>query len=79
MPSAITSLVWNFDHGNRSIRAGIRLRMLGLLVVVSDVVAMCSPSNILAAASTSGRPGWGGYPEVSCAHLMTARKVNAVS
>ena len=49
-PSAMTSLVWNFDQGNRSIRAGIRLRMCGLLVVVEDVVAMCSPSNILAAA-----------------------------
>ena len=26
-PSAITSLVWNLDHGSRSIRAGIRLRI----------------------------------------------------
>src|SRR6516165_11559006 len=36
-PSAITSLVWNFDQGNRSIRAGIRLRRYGLLVVVVAV------------------------------------------
>src|ERR1700734_2713894 len=45
-PSAITSLVWNFDQGNRWIRAGMRLRMYGLLVVVEDIVAMCAPSNL---------------------------------
>ena len=38
-PSAITSLVWNFDHGSLSIRAGTRLRMPELLVV-SDVAAI---------------------------------------
>src|ERR1700755_3313038 len=47
-PSAITSRVWNLDQGNRSIRAGIRLRIYGLLVVVEDVVAtlrsLLSPS-----------------------------------
>ena len=32
-PSAITSLVWNRDHGSRSIRAGIRLRIAELLAV----------------------------------------------
>jgi hypothetical protein len=33
--------VWNRDQGKRSIRAGIRLRMWGLLVLVLDsVVAM---------------------------------------
>jgi hypothetical protein len=41
----MTSLVWNFDQGNRSIRAGMRLLMWGLLVVVEDIVAMCAPSN----------------------------------
>ena len=35
-PSAITSLVWNRDHGSRSIRAGIRLRIAGLLTVSGD-------------------------------------------
>src|ERR1700728_4443756 len=41
MPSATTSLVKNLDQGNRSIRAGIRLRIFGLLVAVEDdVVAM---------------------------------------
>src|ERR1700728_1956273 len=39
-PSAITNLVWNLDHGSRSIRAGIRLRMDGLLSVAEDVVAI---------------------------------------
>jgi hypothetical protein len=39
-PRAITSLVWNLDQGSRSIRAGIRLRMYGLLSVVEDVVAI---------------------------------------
>src|SRR5690349_23685394 len=38
-PSAITSLVWNFDQGKRSIRAGMRLRIFGLLVV-EDAVAI---------------------------------------
>src|SRR5579863_8205021 len=54
-PSAITSLVWNFDQGNRSIRAGIRLLMYGLLVVVEDTVAMYAPSNL---SSWRGRAVW---------------------
>ena len=55
-PSAITSRVWNFDHGSRSIRAGIRLRMFGLLVVGSaDVVAMRNPL-LSAAPSCSPYP-----------------------
>ena len=29
MPRAVTILVWNRDHGSRSIRAGIRLRIAG--------------------------------------------------
>jgi hypothetical protein len=32
-PSAATILVWNRDHGSRSIRAGISLRIAGPLVV----------------------------------------------
>jgi hypothetical protein len=32
-PSAATILVWNGDHGSRSIRAGISLRIAGPLVV----------------------------------------------
>ena len=43
-PRAITSLVWNFDHGSRSIRAGIRLRMPGLLAVSG--VAVIAPSSL---------------------------------
>src|SRR6185437_16099755 len=39
-PSATISRVWNLDQGNRSIRAGIKLRIYGLLVVSEDVVAM---------------------------------------
>jgi hypothetical protein len=38
MPRAVTILVWNRDHGSRSIRAGIRLRIAGLLAV-SDVLS----------------------------------------
>jgi hypothetical protein len=34
--------VWNLDQGNRSIRAGIRLRMAGLLHVWG--VAVIAPS-----------------------------------
>src|ERR1700722_18889440 len=30
-PSALTNLVWNLDHGSRSIRAGIRLRIVPVL------------------------------------------------
>src|ERR1700677_599306 len=40
MPSAITSLVWNLDQGSRSIRAGMRLRRYGLLLVLVDVAAI---------------------------------------
>src|ERR1700756_5117661 len=36
-PSAVTSLVWNRDHGSRSIRAGIRLRILAPLAVSVDI------------------------------------------
>jgi hypothetical protein len=32
--------VWNFDHGSRSIRAGIRLRMAGLAVSGVAVIAL---------------------------------------
>src|SRR5580693_1170709 len=39
-PRAITSLVWNRDHGNLSIRAGIRVRRLEPLVVRGEVVAI---------------------------------------
>src|SRR5580658_2991327 len=38
-PSAATSSVWNRDHGSRSIRAGIRLLITGLLTV-SGVAAI---------------------------------------
>ena len=41
-PSATTSRVWNLDQGSRSIRAGIRLRMAGLLDVWG--VAVIAPS-----------------------------------
>ena len=40
-PSATTILVWNLDHGSRSIRAGIRLRIPGLAV---SGVAVIAPS-----------------------------------
>jgi hypothetical protein len=46
----MTSLVWNLDQGNRSIRAGIRLRIYGLLAVPGDVVAIT-----LLASSVSAR------------------------
>src|ERR1700751_1206446 len=42
-PSAVTSLRWNLDQGNRSIRAGIRLLIYGLLSEVVEVVAMSAP------------------------------------
>ena len=38
-PSATTNLVWNLDHGSRSIRAGIRLRIPGLAVSGVAVIA----------------------------------------
>jgi hypothetical protein len=37
------SRVWNLDQGSRSIRAGIKLLIDGLLAVVEDVVAMFAP------------------------------------
>jgi hypothetical protein len=40
-PSATTILVWNLDHGSRSIRAGIRLRIPELAV---SGVAVIAPS-----------------------------------
>ena len=63
-PRAITSLVWNLDQGSRSIRAGIRLRMYGLLSVVEDVVAMflvhTSLLTVIATGTREVRPprGW---------------------
>src|ERR1700678_4194157 len=41
-PSATTRWVWNLDHGSLSIRAGIRLRIIGLLAV-SGVTAIARP------------------------------------
>ena len=43
-PSAITRWVWNRDQGSLSIRAGIRLRILGLLAVSGVTVIAPSPS-----------------------------------
>ena len=52
-PSAITSLVWNLDQGSRSIRAGMRLRMPGLLAVWG--VAVIAPSLLRSTAGTRAR------------------------
>ena len=43
-PSAITILVWKRDHGRRSIRAGIRLLIPGLLTVLGG--AVITPSSL---------------------------------
>ena len=55
-PSAITSRVWNLDQGSRSIRAGIRLRMAELLLVVSGV-AVIAPSLSRDAGGSARYPG----------------------
>src|ERR1700683_2908305 len=54
-PRAITSLVWNRDHGSRSIRAGIRLRIAGLLTVSGDADIVPS-SRFTHAAQAANRP-----------------------
>src|SRR5271165_1122224 len=71
-PSAITSRVWNFDQGNRSIRAGIRLLMRGLLVVV-DVVAMVRSSLSRPTGPLGYRAVFGPcYPRIPGAHLSVS-------
>jgi len=54
-PSAITSRVWNLDHGSLSIRAGIRLRMAELLLVVSGVA-------VIAPSLSQGASGFARHP-----------------
>jgi hypothetical protein len=39
-PSAVTIRVWNFDQGSRSMRAGIRLLITGLLLAVGAGAAI---------------------------------------
>src|ERR1700734_1571270 len=61
-PSAITSLGWNRDQGSRSMRAGIRLRISGVLglLAVSGAADM-APSFvtlIYAAMPVSARLPW---------------------
>ena len=53
------SLEWNLDQGSRSIRAGIRLRIPGLLVVRNTIV--CLPSNPRALPVDSGSNQNGSY------------------
>src|SRR6516162_6069937 len=65
-PSAITNLVWNLDQGSLSTRAGIRLRMFGLLVVTD--VAMGPPYSCASQAPWVAIFGLS-YPEISGAHL----------
>src|ERR1022692_3496406 len=87
-PSAITSLVWNFDQGSLSIRAGIRLRICGLsVVVVADVVAMrlllgLSPAPCFTALPRSFRPllpQCFGYTSPSHLHRTRFRHATAAS
>src|SRR5262249_21296201 len=39
-PSAVASLVWSRDHGSRSMRAGIRLRILAPLAVSVAIASL---------------------------------------
>src|SRR6185437_4041412 len=77
-PSAMISRVWNLDQGSRSIRAGMRLLIDGLLAVVEDVVAMFAPcfsrhQSPLLCGDLVFRARR--YPKVPCAFLITLSDV----
>src|ERR1700730_703287 len=52
-PRAITILVWNRDHGSRSTRAGIRLRVTGEVFAGADMASPEPPGSV---RSHAGQP-----------------------
>src|SRR5215469_2208719 len=72
-PSATTSLVWNLDQGSLSIRAGMRLRMPGLLAV-RGVVAT-APSLLRSTAGADAR--W--LPSYPVRGLETSKRIKGAA